>query len=364
MSRVKFAEIEHDIQSTKDKIGTIHSGQSNIDQRLQTILGTEPLSAIEINVTDDDFGAVVSNEEKLQGNIASLIYGLDEIARTFGDEFKTLSEPVFLEKLISLFSRKKAEEMKNTRIRNADMRTNLNNLIEKSDTIKGLLETQLAIIGDRLESSKMAQIKVLKRGQATAKAIEKITTLFDELGPKIAEIDGRIGELTGAELKTLEIERTNYANRYNEATAKKQELVAVQQSLERYAAMYTNYVESLAKQKAAQQTLISKLSIDTEQRSIMYSALAESLRTSSQQNIAHRIDDVGRETDAQAEAMITQIGISSENRIMSMMETHENYLKRTAKVRQKGEIANQEFARRFSEIVKQVDSGRYVDEAE
>ena len=361
MSRVKFAEIEHDIQSTKIKIGNIRSGQSSIDQRLQDVLGTEPLSAIEIEVTDNDFEAVVENEEKLQDNIASLIYGLDEIARTFGDEFKSMSESTFAEKLISIFSKKKAEEMKAKRIYHADMRTNLNQLIRKSDTIKGLLEEQLAIIGDRLESSKTAQKRVLKKGQASASSIEKITELFDDLGPKIAEIDGRIGELTGAELKALEIERTDYVNRYNAATAKKQELVVVQQSLERYAAMYTNYVESLAKQKAAQQTLISKLSIDTEQRSIMYSALAESLRTSSQQNMAHRIDDVGRETDAQAEAMITQIGISSENRIMSMMETHDNYIRRTATVRQKGEIANQEFARRFSEIVKKVDSARYVD---
>jgi hypothetical protein len=361
MSNVKFGEIEQDIQSTRKEIEKIRSGQDIIDERLGQILGSDPLQSVEIDVNDSDFGAVLVNEEHMQANIASLVYGLDEITRTFGDEFKTMSQSTFGESLISIFSKKKSEEMKTSRIRNADIRSNLNSLIEKSDVIKSLLQEQLAVLGDRLETSKGAQMSVLDRAQTTAREIEEQTELLDVLAPKIAEIDGRISELTGENLKAIEGERTGYVNEYNEATAKKQELVAVQQSLERYAAMYANYVESLAKQKAAQQTLISKLEIDTEQRTIMYDALVESLRTASQQNVGHRIDDVGRETDAQAEEMITQIGISSENRIVSMMEAHETYMKRTAEVRKKGEIANQEFARRFSEIVKKVDSGRYVE---
>ena len=297
----------------------------------------------------------------MQANIASLVYGLDEITRTFGDEFKTMSQSTFGETLMGIFSRKRAEEMKTDRIRNADIRSNLNSLIDKSDVIKSLLQEQLGVLGDRLENSKVAQKSVLDRAQETARQIEDQEAQLDALGPQIAEIDGRLVDLSGEELKSVESQRSDLVNQYNESTAKKQELVAVQQSLERYASMYANYVESLAKQKAAQQTLISKLEIDTEQRSIMYDALVESLRTAAQQNVGHRIDDVGRETDAQAEEMITQIGISSENRIVSMMEAHETYMKRTADVRKKGEIANQEFARRFSEIVKKVDSGRYVE---
>ena len=260
-----------------------------------------------------------------------------------------------------IFSRRKAEEMKAERIRNADIRSSLNNLIEKSDVIRTLLEEQLGVIDDRLGNTKTGQELVLAQAQDTARELESMDAVLDEISPKVAELDSRIGEATGEELKALQAERTQYVNQYNEATAKKQELAATQQSLERYASMYANYVESLAKQKAAQQTLIAKLAIDTEQRTVMYDALVESLRTAAQQNIGHRIDDVGRETDAQAEEMITQIGISSENRIVSMMEAHEIYMKRTAEVRKKGEIANAKFARRFSDIVKKIDTGKYMD---
>lgn len=361
MAKVKFDEIERGITETRTSLNKIHDSQTDIDERLSKILGDGSLNPLDINVKDNDFSAVAENEAKMQDNIASLIYGLDEITKTFGDEFKTMSQSSFGETLIGFFSRRKSEEMKASRIRNADIRANLNSLIEKSGTISTLLQEQSAIITDRLEKSKEAQASVLAQAQTKARELEDIDRALDEVAPQITEIDGRIAEATGEALKALQSERTELVNRYNEATAKKQELAATQQSLERYASMYANYVESLAKQKAAQQTLIAKLNIDTEQRTIMYDALVESLRTSAQQNIAHRIDDVGRETDAQAEQMVAQIGISSENRIVSMMEAHDIYMKRTADVRRKGEIANAEFSRRFSTIVDKIDTGKYMD---
>lgn len=361
MARAKFEELERGIQDTRARVEEINSTQATIDDRLGKVLGDSTMQTIDVDINDQDFKAVVENEDKLQGNIASLVYGLDEITQTFGSEFKSMSESTFGEKFTAIFSKRRAEEMKTSRIRNADIRSNLNNLIEKSEVIRGLLEEQLAVIDDRLDKSKTAQASVLERAQETARSIEETDSLLDELGPQISEIDAKITDSTGEALKALQADRAEVANAYNEASAKKQELVATQQSFERYAAIYSNYVESLAKQKAAQQTLISKLGIDTEQRTIMYDALVESLRTSAQQNIGHRIDDVGRETDAQAEAMITQIGISSENRIVSMMEAHDIYMQRTAAIRQKADHANAEFARRFGAIVEKVEAGKYVE---
>lgn len=361
MARAKFDELERGIAQTRAQVEQINTTQAKIDERLGTVLGESQMQTVEVDISDEDFTAVVGNEEKLQGNIASLVYGLDEITQAFGSEFKSMSESTFGEKLTAIFSKRRAEEMKTARIRNADIRSNLNNLIEKSEIIRGLLEEQLAVIDDRLDKSKTAQADVLSRAQTTARQIEETEAMLDDLGPQISAIDTKMTDATGEALKALQAERAELANAYNEATARKQELVATQQSFERYGSIYANYVESLAKQKAAQQTLISKLTIDTEQRTIMYDALVESLRTSAQQNIGHRIDDVGRETDAQAEAMITQIGISSENRIVSMMEAHEIYMKRTADIRQKADLANAEFARRFGKIVEQVESGKYVE---
>ena len=203
MSKVRFEEIERGIAETRARIGETNATQAAIDERLRQVIGEQQLQTVDVDTTDQDFRAVVENQAKMQGNIASLVYGLDEITKTFGSEFKTLSDSTFGEKMMSIFSRQKAEEMKAQRVRNADIRTNLNQLIQKSEVIRGLLEEQLAIVDDRLDASKTGQASVLEQAKQTAAAIEEIDLRLDELGPKVAELDGRIADATGEALKAL-----------------------------------------------------------------------------------------------------------------------------------------------------------------
>jgi len=361
MSRVRFDEIEKDIAKVRTTIGDADQRRKMLDERLAKLLGGQPLQQIEIDTADSDFEAVTRNSEAAQANIAALIYGLAEITRAFGSEFAQMSKPTFGEQLVGIFSKRKAEEMRATRVRQADIRTNLNELIRKSDLISSILQEQLAQIDARLGTTREGLAKVQDRSVEIAREIDDISRQLDEAGPKVAEIDSRLEEASGEQRKLTEQEWAAAVELYNTLQSRHQEKVAVQQSLERYAAQYANYIESLTKQAAAQRTMIEKLKIDTEQRSVMYDALVESIRTAEQQNVAHRIDDVGRETDAQADAMITQIGISAENRIAGMLESHEVFMKRTAEVRKKGEIQNAEFARRFASILEKVQSGRYVE---
>ena len=162
----------------------------------------------------------------------------------------------------------------------------------------------------------------------------------------------------------LEAERVALANAHNEAQSQLQSKTAEQQSLERYVSQYSNYVESLTRQKAAQETLIAKLKIDTEQRTVLYDTLAESLRTTQQQDVAHRIDEVGRETDAQAEELMLQGGVSAQNKIVGMMEAHAAYMRRSEEVARNVRIAQDAPAPRFGKILEGVEAGRYTDAGE
>ena len=110
--------------------------------------------------------------------------------------------------------------------------------------------------------------------------------------------------------------------------------------------------------------MIAKLRIDTEQRTVLYDTLVESLRTTQQQDVAHRIDEIGSETDAQAEELMLQGGVSAQNRIASMMEAHAAYITRSKVVADKGRIAQDAFVRRFAKIVEGVDTGRYTEGGE
>ena len=61
--------------------------------------------------------------------------------------------------------------------------------------------------------------------------------------------------------------------------------------------MFQTFVDSLNNQIAAQATLINKLTIDTEQRIVLYKALEDSLKTAAQQDVAHKINTLGSQVD-------------------------------------------------------------------
>ena len=92
MAAVKFDEIERGISETREVMQEVDARQTSIQERLSKILGDKNLQDVDIDVSDDDFEAVAANEAIMQENIASLIYGLDEITQTFGSEFKSMSE--------------------------------------------------------------------------------------------------------------------------------------------------------------------------------------------------------------------------------------------------------------------------------
>lgn len=363
MPKIKYEDIEQDLAKTKQQAEAVTGQARDIESKLDTVLGAQQLQAIEVDVNDADFSALHKSSQAFETNIATLIYGLDEVTQAFGAEFKQMSEMTTGEKMIGWFSRKKASEMRTTRVRSTDIRGNLNQLISKSNVIQALLQDQLAVIVDRLNKTAEGHRKVIERSRGTAAEIEALGARLDELGPKVSEIQGRLDEATGSARKAIEEELRIASQAYNEASTQLQSRTGEQQSLERYANQFTNYVNSLTQQKAAQETLINKLKIDTEQRTILYDSLAESLRTSQQQDVAHRIDSVGRETDAQAEELMTQVGISAQNKIAGMLEAHEAYMRRTEEVSRKGRVAQDTFQRRFSEVMKKVETGRYTTDA-
>ena len=357
--RIKFDEIERDLKKTREKATEVTQSREAVQAKLAAVLGEQKLADMEISLDDPDFQATRKNEQAFEANIATLIFGLDEVTKTFGEEFRQMSQMTTGEKVMSFFSRRKGAEMRSSRVRSTDIRGNLTTLIEKSNVIQEILTEQLSVLSDRLAKNIVSQRQVQERAQEAAGEIEKVQEEIGRLGPAVAALDERLTEATGEERKRIEIERTELVNSFNEAQSNLQSKTAEAQSLERYASQYASYIESLTRQKAAQETLIAKLKIDTEQRTVLYDTLAESLKTGQQQEIAHRIDEVGSETDAQAEELMLQAGVSASNKIVGMMESHALYMQRTEQVRKKGQIAQQTFEAKFGEIIKNVDAGRY-----
>ena len=359
MTRAKFAAIEEDIRSLNRQVAKDTEQASKFD-RLSKLLGGSSLKDVNLDMDDQDFDAVKAADAAVTENIAMLIHGLDEITQGFSSDFTGMTQATFGEKFVGMFSRKKSEQMKAERVRTASIDQSLNELMRKSDTIGSILNEHLNILMDR-------QTKVIEGQKVVNESYETIAQERQRLEAELEALDGvyretqeKAAETTGPELAQLETRIAEIANEINDKRETLQTKTALQQSLSGYRQQYSNYAESLAKQIAAQKTMIEKLKLDTEQRAILYRTLTESIKAAQQQELAHQIDETGRKTDSMADTLMTQIGASAQNRIMTMLEIHKEYEKEMQGKAGKREAANQKFAARFTEVLKDIEN-RYVE---
>lgn len=359
MARAKFAAIEEDIKSLNEQVSKDIEQGAKFD-RLNKLLGGSSLADVKLDMDDQDFDAVRAADAAVTENIAKLIHGLDAITQGFSSDFTGMSEATAGEKFIGMFSRKKSEAMKAERVRSASIDTSLNELIRKSDTIGGILNTQLNTLSERNVRVIEGQKNVNTLYEVTAGKIEELQQTLSDLDREHSDIVGRVGESTGQELAALETKVAEVANKLNTAREELQTQTALQQSLSSYRNQYANYAESLAKQIAAQKTMIEKLKLDTEQRSILYKTLTESIKAAQQQELAHQIDETGRATDNMADTMMTQIGASSQNRIITMLERTKEWERKDQEKKGLRDAANQKFAQRFSTVLKDMEN-RYME---
>ncbi|MEJ2036436.1 MAG: hypothetical protein P8X69_10425, partial [Maritimibacter sp.] len=94
-------------------------------------------------------------------------------------------------------------------------------------------------------------------------------------------------------------------------------------------------------------------------RVVLYDALSKSLKTAQQQDVAHRINEIGVETDKQAQAAMAAIGTATNNRLADMMESHEENMVFAREVLEAKAKADERFARRFEAIVEKHDKNLY-----
>jgi hypothetical protein len=105
--------------------------------------------------------------------------------------------------------------------------------------------------------------------------------------------------------------------------------------------------------------LINKLQTDTKQRVVLYDALTSSLKTAQQQDVAHRINEIGVKTDQEAQAAMAAIGTATNTRMADMMEGHEDHMVFARKILEQKAKADERFARRFASIVEKHDKNQY-----
>ena len=92
---------------------------------------------------------------------------------------------------------------------------------------------------------------------------------------------------------------------------------------------------------------------------VLYDALTKSLKTAQQQDVAHRINEIGVKTDQEAQSAMAGIGSATNARMAEMMEKHEDHMVFAREVLEAKAKADERFARRFQQIVEKHDSNAY-----
>jgi hypothetical protein len=245
-------------------------------------------------------------------------------------------------------------------MRTASIDDKLQDLISKSDIITKLLQGQLSVLNEQKARVEKNLVGTLDEREATVGALEAVKAEITALDPRLIELENKIAVEQDAAARTkLETELATLNAKHNEMVQSEQVQLAKSQTLERYIENGKTWVDSLQNQAATQMVLINKLETDTKQRVVLYDALSKSLKTAQQQEIAHRINEIGVETDKEAQATMAAIGSATNTRMAEMMERHEDDMVFARKILEEKAKADERFARRFQQIVEKHDKNLY-----
>jgi len=347
------------IKESREQIAQMQTKVSKVTSRIEDARSKLD-QGVEIDIENATLQDVHAHTEAMNANIAELIMGLDDVTAGFSRDFDEMRNKTGMETFIGIFSKAKSESMRQERIRSASVDEKVQDLISKSDIIVTLLQGQLAELEVQKEKVGTNLTATLDEREFTVGELESIKADILAMDPAIIKLENSISVEQDAAARTkLETELASMNSKYNEMVQQEQVKMAKSQTLERYIEKGKTWVDSLQNQAATQMVLINKLQTDTKQRVVLYDALTKSLKTAQQQDVAHQINEIGVETDQEAQAAMAAIGTATNQRMADMMESHEDHMVFAREVLEQKAKADERFARRFEKIVEKHDKNLY-----
>ena len=356
-----MADFDAQIRESQEQVAEARQRMQALTGRIEEI-GTKIRTGddIAVDIENATLEDVHAHTDLMNANIAELIMGLDDVTAAFSKDFDEMRGKTGWESFVGIFSRGKADSMRQERIRAANIDDKLQDLIGKSDVIVKLLQNQLDMLDEQKAKVETNLGGTLDEREATVGELESLRADIQAMDPKIIALENKISVEQDAAARTkLESELAALNAKYNEMVQAEQVKLAKSQTLERYIEKGKSWVDSLQNQAATQMVLINKLQTDTKQRVVLYDALSKSIKTAQQQDVAHRINEIGVETDKEAQSAMAAIGAATNQRMAEMMEAHEDHMVFARKVLEQKAKADERFARRFQEIVEKHDKNLY-----
>ena len=354
-----MADFDAQIQESQKQVAEAQAKISAVTAQIETAR-TKLDQGLSIDVENATLDDVNKHTEVMNANIAELIMGLDDVTAGFSKDFDEMRSKTGMESFVGIFSTAKSESMRQERLRTASIDDKLQDLIAKSDVIVRLLQGQLDLLTTQTSRGEVNLGDTLSQREGAVTALEATRAEITAMDPKIIELENKISVEQDAAARTkLETDRAELNARYNALVQDEQVHLAKSQTLERYIEKGKTWVDSLTNQAATQLVLINKLQTDTKQRVVLYDALTSSLKTAQQQDVAHRINEIGVKTDQEAQAAMAAIGAATNDKMAGMLEAHEGHMVFARQILEQKAKADERFARRFAKIVEKHDKNAY-----
>ena len=355
-----MADFETQIRDSQEQVARAQAKISAITGTIAAARSKLDAGEVAIDIENATLADVHQHTDLMNANIAELIMGLDDVTAGFSKDFDEMRSKTGVESVIGFFSAGKSEAMRQERLRGASIDDKLQDLIAKSDVIVRLLQGQLDMLNGQKERVEGNLTGTLQEREATVARLEAVRAEIMAMDPQIITLENKIAVEQDAAARTrLETEMAALNGRYNGLVQDEQVMLAKSQTLERYIEKGKTWVDSLQNQAATQMVLINKLQTDTKQRVVLYDALTASLKTAQQQDVAHRINEIGVKTDQEAQAAMAAIGAATNDKMADMLESHEDHMVFARKVLEQKAKADERFARRFAAIVEKHDKNAY-----
>ncbi|PLS21670.1 hypothetical protein [Neptunicoccus cionae] len=350
----QIRESQAQVEAAQSKISELSSKLEQAQDKMKS--GSD----ISIDIENASLDDVHAHSDAMNANIAELIMGLDDVTAAFSQDFDAMRTKTGWETFVGIFSKGRSESLRQERMRTASIDDKLQDLISKSDVIVNLLQGQLAVLNEHKTRVEGNLQETLTEREAVVGELEQIKADLLAMDPSIIELENKISMEQDAAARTkLESELAALNAKYNELAQAEQVKLANSQTLERYIEKGKSWVDSLQNQAATQMVLINKLQTDTKQRVVLYDALTKSLKTAQQQDVAHKINEIGVQTDQEAQTAMAAIGSATNQRMAEMMEKHEDHMVFARKVLEEKAKSDERFARRFEKIVEKHDKNLY-----
>ena len=356
-----MSNLDAQIRESQSQVAEAQSKISELTSRIETARSKLDSGAdIALDIENASLDEVHAHTDAMNANIAELIMGLDDVTAGFSQDFDQMRTKTGWESFVGIFSKGKSDSMREERMRTASIDDKLQDLIGKSDVIVQLLEGQLAVLNDQKAKVETNLTGTLEEREMTVGELETLKAQVLAMDPKIIALENKIAVEQDAAARTkLETELAELNTKYNEMVQEEQVKLAKSQTLERYIEKGKTWIDSLQNQAATQMVLINKLETDTKQRVVLYDALTKSLKTAQQQDVAHRINEIGVKTDQEAQTAMAGIGSATNRRMADMLDAHEDHMVFARDVLEQKAKADERFARRFQKIVEKHDKNLY-----